>query len=478
MTAHDDAATIRAGLDHPIVDIDGHIVESIPVVIDYMRRVAGDDVADRFAASVPSFASRDGGLLEAQPHAPTAPGSFIPPWWTVTASARDRATAFVPGLLHERLDEIGLDFTVLYSSVGLACFAHPDDEIRRGSCRGLNTYLAEMCDGYGDRLTPAAVIPAHSPEEAIAELEHVVDVLGFKAAVINSYVSRTTASGSRWTDVLALDSEHDYDPVWQRFADLGVAVTVHSPTMGLDLRQSTTRYSYNHIGNFAASAEAFAKALVYGGAATRFPRLNFGFLECGVGWGVQLLCDLIGRWEKRGASNVDRLDPGRIDLDTWNELLDEHGGEVFADPAVRSSMLGQSNNPPDDRDDFRDAGVGGPEDIVALFDRFHFGCEADEATVSWAMDTNVNPYGAVLKPVLGSDIGHWDVADMTAVVGEAYELVTEAKLDSAQFRDFVCDNPIRLHGEMSPAFFDGTPVADYARGVLRPGASGTAAGMP
>ena len=75
----------------------------------------------------------------------------------VGARRRTHSTAppaFLPSLLHERLDEIGLDFTILYSSVGLACFAHPDDAIRRGSCRGLNTYLAEICDGFGDRLTP------------------------------------------------------------------------------------------------------------------------------------------------------------------------------------------------------------------------------------------------------------------------------------------------------------------------------------
>lgn len=463
-----DAQVIRAKLDHPIVDIDGHIVESIPVVIDYMRKVAGDDVADRFAASTPSFASRHGGLLEALDEvAPATPGVFIPPWWTVSPSAIDRATAFLPGLLHERLDEIGLDFSVLYSSVGLACFAHPDDEIRRGSCRGLNTYLAEVCQGYGDRLTPAAVIPAHTPDEAMAELDHAVEVLGFKAAVLNSYVVRTDGPGLPWTDSLALDSPYDYDPLWQRFEDLGVAVTVHSPTMGLALRQSSTRYSANHIGNFAASADAFAKALVYGGAAARFPRLNIGFLECGVTWGVQLLCDLISRWEKRGGTNIERLDPGAIDVAEWNALLDQYGGERFADPDIRQSMLGQSDNPPAQLDDFRDSGVGSSEDIVALFDRFYFGCEADEGTVGWAMAAEVNPHGAVLKPVLGSDIGHWDVPDMLEVVGEAYELVTDGKLDAPQFRAFSCDNPIRLHGEMNPAFFDGTPVESYARTLLR-----------
>jgi len=456
---------VRARLDHPVVDIDGHIVESIPLVIDCMRSVAGDDVADRFAASVPSFATnRDAALPTAD--AQRAPGVFIPPWWSVAPGALDRATAFLPGLLHERMDEIGLDFSVLYTSVGLACFAHPDDAIRRGACRGLNTYLAEMCDGFGDRLTPAAVIPAHTPDEAIAELEHAVQHLGLKAAVLNSCVVRVNDAAMPWTDSLALDSPYDYDPLWQRFTDLGVAVTVHSPSMGLALRQSSSRYMYNHIGAFAASSDAFAKAFVFGGAAARFPRLHVGYLECGVTWAVQLLCDLVGRWEKRGGSNIERLDPSRIDVAEWHALLDRHGGERFADPALRATMLAQSDNAPLALDDFRDAGVDGPEAIAALFDRFFFGCEADEATIGWAFAADVNPEGAVLQAVLGSDIGHWDVSDMRDVLGEAYELVEHGRLDAAQFRAFACDNPIRLHAGMNPSFFDGTPVANHARGLL------------
>jgi predicted TIM-barrel fold metal-dependent hydrolase len=461
-----DAAGIRARLDHPIVDVDGHIVESIPLVIEYMRKVAGNDVADRFGSSVPSFASRNGTLLARQDVEARAPGVFIPPWWSVASTARDRATAFLPRLMHERLDEIGLDFTILYTSVGLACFAHPDDDIRRGSCRGLNTYLAEICADFGDRLTPAAVIPSHTPDEAIAELEHAVEQLGLKAAVLNSYVARAEPDGRVWTDVLALDSPHDYDPLWQRFVDLGVAVTAHSPSQGLQLRQSSSRYMFNHIGNFAASSDAFAKALVFGGVPHRFPTLHFGFLECGVTWGVQLLFDLVARWEKRGGSQIDRLDPTRIDVGEWHALVDEYGGEQFSDELVRRSMLAQSDNPPPELDDFRASGVREAEDLVRLFEQFFFGCEADEGTVGWAFAADVNPFGAVLQPVLGSDLGHWDVPDMRDVVPEAYELVDDGRLDAEQFRAFTCDNPIRLHAQMNPDFFAGTPVEPYAQRLL------------
>ena len=99
---------------------------------------------------------------------------------------------------------------------------------------------------------------------------------------------------------------------------------------------------------------------------------------------MQLLADLVGRWEKRGGPHIARLDPGAIDPAEWDRLLDRHGGERFADPELRRSMLAQSDNPPPELDDFRDSGVTGVADLVARFDRFFFGCEADEATVGWA----------------------------------------------------------------------------------------------
>ncbi|HUP76595.1 MAG TPA: amidohydrolase family protein [Acidimicrobiales bacterium] len=455
-------------LDHPIVDGDGHIVESLPIVIDYIRRVAGDDVADRFAGSSPAYASRHAPLLTEHHHRP-APGNPITPWWALPANALDRATGLLPKLLYERLDEIGIDFTVLYSSVGLACLGHADDAIRHGACRGLNTYLAEMLDGFGDRMTAAAVIPTHTPDEAIAELEHAVNELGFKAVMLNSLVARPLperGTGAQWLDVLALDSIYDYDPLWARCVELGVAVTVHSPSQGLGLRASSSRYMFNHIGNFAASSDAFAKAVFFGGVGHRFPSLHFAFLECGVSWGVQLLCDLIDRWHKRGGANIERLDPGRLDRAEWDRLLSQYGGERFADPEVRQATLGQSDNPPDAIDDFRACGVTTPSDIVTQFDRFFFGCEADDATISWAFADRVNPLGAMLQPMLGSDIGHWDVPDMRDVLPEALELVEHQLLSLAQFREFSCDNAIRLHGGMNPHFFDGTRVEAYASDLL------------
>ena len=54
------------------------------------------------------------------------------------------------------------------------------------------------------------------------------------------------------------------------------------------------------------------------------------------------------------------------------------------------------------------------EDIRDLFvPSFYFGCEADDPANAWAFTDRRIPFGARLHAIFGSDIGHWDVPDMT-----------------------------------------------------------------
>jgi hypothetical protein len=82
----------------------------------------------------------------------------------------------------------------------------------------------------------------------------------------------------------------------------------------------------------------------------------------------------------------------------------------------------------------------------------------------------VNPLGARLRPVLGSDISHWDVRRMTDPVEEAFELVEHGVISEQDFRELTFLNPVRLHGGANPSFFEGS-VCDAAAGrVLAEGA--------
>ena len=62
--------------------------------------------------------------------------------------------------------------------------------------RGFNIVTADYFSKLSDRLTPAAVIPMHTPEEAIAELEYVTKQLGSKVAMLGSSIARPLPAAS------------------------------------------------------------------------------------------------------------------------------------------------------------------------------------------------------------------------------------------------------------------------------------------
>jgi len=84
----------------------------------------------------------------------------------------------IPGLMYERLDEFGVDFAIVYTTLGLVQSSIPDDELRPIICRALNKMNAALFAPYGDLLTPVATIPMHTPEEALSVLNHAVDESG------------------------------------------------------------------------------------------------------------------------------------------------------------------------------------------------------------------------------------------------------------------------------------------------------------
>src|SRR5205807_2426327 len=143
--------------------------------VDYLKQVGGATLVDHFKAKDVErgwYAMTREERMDKRPHRPT--------WWGEPANTLDRATAMVPKLFYERLDDFGVDFCLLYTSLGLFYIGNTDGEIRRGVARAVNRMNAEMFAPYRDRIAPAAVVPVHTPAEAIEEATYAVKELGFK----------------------------------------------------------------------------------------------------------------------------------------------------------------------------------------------------------------------------------------------------------------------------------------------------------
>ena len=470
---HPTAIDIRAGLSHPVIDGDGHWVEFDPVFSERMRKVGGDLAADGFLAALQTTHDALSMSVAERRRRRIAQPAF---WSRQAENTLDRATAMMPRLLYERLEDFGTDFAVIYPTAGLRMPRIGDDATRRAVIRAHNIVTADYFRPLADRMTPAAIIPMHTPEEAVEELEFVTRELGAKVGMFGSGMSRRVASTGAtegdtarlavWYDVLALDSDHDYDPVWARCRELGIAPTFHSSGSNQGLRLSPSNFVYNHIGHFAAAGHAVCKAIFLGGVTRRFPGLRFAFLEGGVGWACQLFGDLIEHWERRNGKALERMDPRKLDRALLISLVDKHGDPDMAS-ALRARDGWPDNDPSltggiEDLDDFSACRISRKEDWLDLYARpFFFGCEADDRMNACAFGRG-NPFASKLNALYSSDIGHFDVIDMRDPLPEAWELVEDGLITADDFRAFTFANAVRLWGTQNPRFFEGTAVARAA----------------
>ncbi len=474
---HSEARKLRAHLNHPVIDADGHWIEYGPVMREEFRRVGGEAAAEAFDVASQRIPGSLRMSLAERTRRRVGQEAF---WSSPSENVLDRATAMLPRLMYERLDDLGIDLCVVYPTAGLSYHRMQDTRLRRAICRAYNVFTADQFRALEDRIMPAAIIPMYTPEEAIEELEYAVHQLGYKVAMFGGLMRRPVPAlaeehpeASRfveWYDVIGIDSPHDYDPVWQKCRELRVAPSFHNGARSILLRNSPSNFCYNHIGHFASGGHSVCKALFFGGVTRRFPDLNFAFLEGGVGWACMLYADLIGHWEKRNRGAIESTNPTKLDRAALLDLARKYGRDRVVAAIARGDGLDDNSNLTggvEDLDDYFRCKIQRKEDIRELFvPRFYFGCEADDPVNAWAFNRRANPMKARLNALFSSDIGHFDVPDMAEVVPEAYELVEHELINEHDFRDFMFENAVRFWGEVNPDFFKGTVVEKPAAEVL------------
>ena len=451
-----DSASIRSQLGYPIIDTDGHIVEFMPVFEDYVAEYAGSKGVAHYRRGRAWFELDDAGRQAR--HLPKPP-------WGYPVETTEHMSSMLPALLAERLGEIGIDYIVMHPSPKRIGVPHlHDDELRQPLCRALNAYMADLLRPHADCMTPAAVIPMHTPTEAIEELEFAVGTLGMKASMLPGSVTRDGQNGP-WTDNLVIESEYDYDPVWAKFQELGVVPAFHSGTIGTASRISSTNSLYNFIGHFAEAQASACKSIVLGGVTRRFPELKFAFETSGVVWAALLLSDLNDLW---GARNLDRVmanDPARFDLARARELFGKYApprllakADQFPSVLDRMSWLTDADLATQ-ADEYALAGITDPADLDELFVRnLYFACEGTDRFNFLAFADSVLPRQSKLKAIFTTDLGHFTSTPQTDLVREAHRAIETGAISPEDFKNLMFGNAVELFTHSNPQFFAGTSI--------------------
>src|SRR4051812_28203535 len=100
--AHQTPTQIRSSLKHPVIDGDGHWVEYDPVFAEQMRKVGGNKAADGFLATMGATKTALNMSVAERKRRRVAMPGFGP---RQTGNTLDRATAMMPRLFYDRMDE-------------------------------------------------------------------------------------------------------------------------------------------------------------------------------------------------------------------------------------------------------------------------------------------------------------------------------------------------------------------------------------
>ena len=192
----------------------------------------------------------------------------------------------------EIMDNSGIDYMIVYPTVGLLATAVPDMSAELGTAirRAYNTWLGDFCSEAGGRVFGAASIDLRDPEAAAKEVRRCVKEMGFKGVHFNP-----TPVG----DYSLYDEA--CDPLWAEISDLDVPVGVH-PAAGSAADIMIYHYLPGLMQTQGSMAFAFGNMIacasfIMGGVLERHPKLRVVYLESGAGWA--------GYWLDRMASGMN-----------------------------------------------------------------------------------------------------------------------------------------------------------------------------
>jgi predicted TIM-barrel fold metal-dependent hydrolase len=176
------------------------------------------------------------------------------------------------------LDKEHLDGVLLYGTIELLWECElTDPELTVAYCRAYNRWIADFCRDSGGRLNAVAHLSLIDPQAAADELRRAV-ADGCVGAWVAPFTHSRKAHG-----------HPDHDLLWQTASELGVPVAIH-PTyepgyctpVRFDGLGRAAEFHYNVMLR-QGSQQALLSFFTHG-TLERFPDLQLGVLESGMGW--------------------------------------------------------------------------------------------------------------------------------------------------------------------------------------------------
>ncbi len=221
----------------------------------------------------------------------------------------------------EFMDDVGIDWTVVYPTSGLAVGRIASRDWAVAACRAYNNWLPDRYLNPSSRIRGMALIPVQDPQAAAAELRRAVTELGMAGAMLPS----------NGEGIKAHFGDRMYWPIYEEAERLGAPLAVHGGChhdYGMD--GFSTFYPVLALGH-PFSIMTQAAAMIAHGIFDAFPQLRVGFLEGGATW-VPFFLD-----------RMERAFDGHIQVDLEDQAVagprPEDGTSVYFERLVAEGRL-------------------------------------------------------------------------------------------------------------------------------------------
>ncbi|MDE0034650.1 MAG: amidohydrolase family protein [Deltaproteobacteria bacterium] len=247
-----------SGLNTRIIDGDGHILEDNPGILEHMEQPYRDIAAKKGIIFPPIDHLHDGRAVETPP-------------------LRDGREKVGPDGWLQFLDDVGIDWTVMYPTQGLGYGKIVSLDYAVAACKAYNDWAYHTYLQRDPRFNAMGLIPMQDTEEAVKELRRIVTEQGMMGAMMPS-------NGLP----LPLGAKV-YWPIYEEADRLGCCLAVHGgchDRFGLDhMNMYTPVHALGHPWGITLNCAN----ILYNGIFERFPNVRIAFLEGGVAWLLLLL---------------------------------------------------------------------------------------------------------------------------------------------------------------------------------------------
>ncbi len=173
------------------------------------------------------------------------------------------------------MDRDGIQAEIIYASLGMVLYTHPDQAYRVACMQAYNRWLESFCAGLPGRLFGLAQTAVTSVDDAIED---------FRRAKERGFVGMMMAG-----DPVHADYDHpDYDALWQCAVDLDMPLCFHILTAKRgSMEQVFKGERGHHLNGFMGIIRAIQDIVglfTLGGVFERHPKLKLCCAEADAGW--------------------------------------------------------------------------------------------------------------------------------------------------------------------------------------------------